>query len=318
MREACFWRVEYLQKMPFEETRIFPRQMHASGGMMTGEIDGPDYHDDREYFSRSDLATFATSRSAFKRQRDAGKGKPGKESDVLKIGSGTHAIALRDTIELDRVKMIPETALSAKGKRQGNAFTKFRLKNRGKRLYLPAQWELCQRIAGELDRVPIAETSAGRKITVGDLAKNPKAEREVEFRWTEILPCRLKADLVLELPDQVLCIDLKTARSVAERSFWSEVAKRKLWLQVAHYSAGLAAKYGKPVRFIFCAIEKVEPFAAECFELDRESAEIAKAGRLKILEQLAECLESGVFQDPPKPGGIKVLKLTAADMGIAV
>lgn len=273
-----------------------------------------DYHSDRDFISRSDLVEFAFSRKGFKRRRDLKQ----QDNDVLRIGKGTHAIALKDTIELSKVMLIPDSALSSKGARVGNAWTKFRLKHRGKTLMLPKQWDLCNKIADELARVKIAESADGKEITVGDFVKHPKAMREVEHRWNDILPCRLKADLVLELPDQVICLDLKTARSVEERRFWAEIQKRKLWLQPAHYSAGLEDKFKKPVRFVFVAIEKIEPYASEIFELDAESIEIAKRGRLALLEQLKECLETGVFQDPPKSGGIKVLKFTAADMGIAV
>jgi len=283
-----------------------------AGGLAT-----VDYHSDFDFVSRSDLTTFATSRKQFKRRRDL---KVVDDNDILRIGKGTHAIALRDTIELSKVVLIPESVLSSRGQRRGNDWTKFRLKseNRGKTLLLPKQWELCNRIADELQRVRIAETPEGVPITVGDFVQNPKAEREVEHRWTDVLPCRLKADLILELPGQVICLDLKTARSVDERRFWGEIAKRKLWLQVAHYSAGLEQKFGKPCRFVFVAIEKTEPYESGLFELDAESVELAKRARLKLLEDLKECFATGVFQDPPKPGGINVLKFTADDLGIAV
>ena len=280
------------------------------------ELIGPavDYHSDFEFISRSDLATFAFSRREFKRRRDQ---KRTDDNDILRIGKGTHAIALRDTIELDRVKLIPESALSTNGQRRGNAWTKFRLKNRGKTLFLPKQWELCQRIAAEFERVKIAETPGGDPITVGDFVKNPNAQREVEHLWNDVLPCRLKADLVFELPDVVICLDLKTARSVEESRFRSEIRKRKLWLQVAHYSAGLEDKFGKPVRFVFVAIEKAEPYPADIFELDPPAVELAKRGRVALLEELRGCLETGVFLDPPK-GGIKLLSFTPDDFGIVV
>jgi hypothetical protein len=277
-----------------------------------------DYHSDTDYISRSDLAVFATSRRQFKRRRDANIKDDDK--DVLRIGKGTHAVALKDAIELNKIVLIPDSALSRSGRRSGNDWTRFRLKteNRGKTLLLPKQWELCQQIADSLQKIDIAETADGRKLNLEHLLADPRAERECEHRWADILPCRLKADLVLELPDSVLCIDLKTAFSVDERKFWKEVRDRKLWLQVAHYSAGLENKFGKPVRFIFVAIEKTGYHDADIFELDSEAVQIAKRGRLMLLEQLKECLETGAFIDPPKAEGIKMLSLTAADMGIDI
>lgn len=281
-----------------------------------------DYHADREHVSRSDLATFDFSRRLFKRRRD-GESEP--ERDELRIGKGTHAIALRDTLEIQKIKEIPSTVLSVKGARQGNAFTTFRLKNRGKLLLLPKQYELCQAIAQSFDEVEVAETSEGAPITVGDLVKDPRSLKEWEHRWKEILPCRMKADLVFpigdpERPSQVICLDLKTARSRDRRAFKHEVLNRKLWLQDAHYSAGLADKFKCPIRFIFVVIEKAFPHRAELFELDPEARELAAAGRRRILGELAECLQTGVFVDRPsgKRRPIRSISLTAAEMGFAV
>jgi len=274
-----------------------------------------DYHSDRDYVSRGDLVTFAFSRKEFKRKREQ---NINDDNDILRIGKGTHAVALKDTIELSRIKMIPDEVLSSSGQRRGNDWTRFRLKHRDKTLLLPKQWNLCNRIAEELQRIPIAETADGKSINVGDFVNNPKALREHEYRWNDVLPCRLKADLVLELPDLVVCLDLKTARSVDQKQFRGEIVKRKLWLQVAHYSAGLEHEFKKPVRFVFVAIEKTEPYLADLFDFDKEAVELAKRGRVALMEQLKECLATGVFQDPPKDSGIKTFSFTAADFGIAV
>lgn len=273
-----------------------------------------DYHSDRDHASRSDLVQFAFSPKGYKRRRDLNKPE---DKEVFRIGTGTHAVALKDTIGLNNILLVPDEVLSANGQQRGNAFTKFRLKHRGKTLLTAKQWELCNKVADQLQRVEVAQTASGRSITVGDFVANPDAQRELEVRWNEIIPCRLKADLVVELPDLVICLDLKTARSVEPRAFWREIQKRKLWLQVAHYSAGLEQKFKKPVRFVFVAIEKTEPYDADLFEMGKEAVALAKRGRLALLEQLRECQETGVFIDPPKPGGIKVLEFTAADMGIA-
>jgi hypothetical protein len=278
------------------------------------ESDQVDYHSDFDHVSRSDLVIFATSRRRYKRKRDAKKADD--DNDALRIGRGTHAISLRDAIELGKIKLIPESALSATGKRQGNGYREFCRQNRGKTLLLPAQYELCQRISDALHQVEIAETPEGDDITVADLVENPEAKREVEYRWDEILPCRLKADLVLDCGPYVICLDLKTARSVHRRRFFDEIRDRKLWLQVAHYKAGLERKYKKPVRFIFVAVEKSDPHEAEMFELDEQATALAMSRRLELLKQLKECQETGIFEDPKRGKKINKVFLSAEDMGI--
>lgn len=279
-----------------------------------------DYHSDRDHVSRSDLALFDWSRSAYKRRQDNPDLNVDDDKTELKIGTGTHAVTLKVATELDKVKLIPAAALNSAGHKKGNNWTRFRLnsENRGKTLLLPKQWELCQQVGAALEAVELAQTAGGEPITIGKLVKDPRAERELEWRWTDVLPCRIKADLVIPLPNEIICIDLKTARSVDERQFRTEIKERKLWLQVAHYSAGLEDKYDRPVRFVFAAVEKKFPHKADVFELEPETVAIAKLGRLALLEQLKQCRESGRFIDPPRDTGIKRVRLTAADMGVAV
>lgn len=286
----------------------------SSAITLAGDHDS--YHSDLDYVSRSHLATFDFSRKLYKRRVIDGNGEA--ERDELRIGKGTHAIALRDTLELNKIVEIPPSALSKNGARVGNRFTRFHLKNRGKLLMLPKQFQLCQEIARSFDEVEVAKDPIGNPVTIGDLVRDTRALKEFEHRWNDILPCRLKADLVLPLEDHTICLDLKTARSTEWREFRREVIKRRLWIQVAHYSAGLVDKFKKPVRFVFVVVEKTFPHRAELFELDPETTAAAHVRRSKILEELKECLQTGEFAEPMRANRrpIRSLRITPAEMGI--
>lgn len=270
------------------------------------------YHSDRTCVSRGDLALFASSRRQYKIQRVDNDFKQ-EESVALKVGTATHAIALKDAFELDRLMMIPEEVANAKGKGSKNLKTRFRLKHRDKNLLTPGQFRNCEQLAANLLEVPVIEGE--QTITIGDLVNHPKIEREFEWRWEDILPCRLKADLVVPLKDLTICIDLKTSKDISERAFRAEVKHRRLWLQSSHYESGLIDAFKNPVRFVFVAIEKTGMFNCEKFELDDETKELAREGRTWLLNELKTCMESGVFIDP-KPEGIKSVRLSRADMGI--
>lgn len=273
-----------------------------------------DYHSDTTHVSRSDLCLFAISRRRYKRAKDRAESSA-DEKGCFRIGTGTHALTLKDPWGLANLAEIPAGALK-NGRRIGNAFTKFKHQHKGKTLLKSAEFETCMRLSDSLLKLSPATTPDGQPIRIADLVSSNMSRVECEHRWTDVLPCRLKADLILELHDAIICIDLKTARSISDRAFRTEVFSRKLWLQDAHYSAGLFDLFGKPVRFVFVAVEKTDPFDSEIFELDAETKELAAAARLKLLGELKECLETGVFVDPPKPIGIKSIRGTAEDLGI--
>jgi len=277
------------------------------------------YHDDTDCVSRSDLALFARSRSKFKRHRDHGGTE---ETNDLRIGSGTHAIALKDAIGLDNIREIPRHVMLQRKDgvlvKSGNKFKNWacRAENRGKTLLTPKQWQLCQDVAEAIGRVEVGETPDGKPITVSDLVAREDVLREHEHRWDDILRCRLKADLVLPLPNLTICLDLKTARSASRRSFYQEVVERRLWLQDAHYSSGLEDEFGNPVRFCFVVCEKKPDYDCAIYELEPTTKLLAAEKRLQLLEQLKECNDSGIFVDPPKKMSIQKLILSPEEIGL--
>ncbi len=263
------------------------------------------YHADFQHVSRSQLALFCESRIDCYRQYVSRERGGLEDNDALRVGTGTHAVALRDALAIRNMVEVPASALDRAGKRAGNAWVKFRLKNQGKTLLLPKQFQLCRDLAEALELSP-----------VGDILRHPEARRELEHRWSGAagLKCRLKADLVLPGLDEVVCVDVKTARSIHPRAFRSEVKHRLLWLQDAHYSEGLEDLYGLPVRFVFAAVRKSWPHRVKVFELT-EGARIAARRRYRVvMGELAECYRSGAWGDQ-NDDMIEQIELSEADLG---
>jgi len=275
---------------------------------MDGVVVG--YHSDTEYWSRSAIVEFAQGRedadfTPFFRRWISRVDPRGDDTDALRVGKGTHAIALKDALEMPKMVRIPDAVLSPSGRRSGNAWTKFRIKNAGKTLLTSQQFALCERLADAL------------RDKVGNLIDHPAAKRELEHRWLQNgLPCRLKADLVVpDIDGETYCIDLKTARSVNRRALRSEIRDRKLWLQDAHYSAGLRDLYGMPVRFLFAAVEKHGCHRVKVLELEPETRHRAADAYGILVEELRDRLDASDWVHPDSDF-VEVITLSERDLGV--
>ena len=250
-----------------------------------------DYHSDFEYISRSMLVDFVDRREKYAAWYVHGEPRPFYESDPMRIGSGTHAISLRDVTGIAKCLEIPADTLDKNGHRTGNNFKRFALKHRGKTLLTPKQWKLCHAISEALHE------------RLGGLINHEVAVREQEHRWTDVetgLKFRSKPDI--EIPDWddgvTLCIDLKVSGSTEPGAFRAEVRRRKLWLQHCHYEAGLEEKYDAPVRFLFACVERHGDHNVAIMELDDETLLVCRRSYAKVKADLAACYESGEWADP--------------------
>ena len=246
------------------------------------------YHQDFEWHSRGMMVDFVWSRGLF-RDRYVTRTKRGiEENDNLRIGKGTHAIALRDGLELQNMRKIPKSALTSNGRKVGNRWTKFcKLdENQGKTLLLEKQYQLCE------------DLSAALHEKIGRLIDDPRSKREWEHRWNGILPYRMKADLVAPELDGMICIDLKTARDIHPLGFRHEVKSRLLWLQAAHYTMGVEDEFQLPCRFIFACVRKQEPHLVKLYEVPESTLAIARRQHRKISLEILRCREENDWREP--------------------
>lgn len=257
-----------------------------------------DYHKNTTHKSRSQIATFAESPRTYEAMHVTKTIEFDEESDALTVGTGTHAIALNDALELDKILIIPDEVLASNGARRGKLWDQFEADNAGLTLMKRDQYELCKNLADAIDR------------EIGSLLRNPRASKEKEYYWhLNGHDLRCKLDYVIpmaggifpdpwEIPHQIV-IDLKTAAEIDQWSFQREVKNRRLWLQDAIYSECVEQDTNQPVRFMFAVVHKKAPFRVRLRELgatDRNAARIRMydlLSELKVREESGDWSESG-------------------------
>lgn len=253
----------------------------------SGDYDVPPeltYHQ-RPEVSRGMLATLAESPRLYERTYVTRECEP-QSNDNLTIGTGTHAICLKDAIELDKFLLIPKSVLTSNGQRRGKKWDQFVADNPGKTLLLESQFEFCKLLSARLTEA------------VGAFINNPRSLLEHEVYWNHRgCDCRAKLDIVCPTPTGRIVIDLKTASDISQWGFRKEVRNRRLWLQDAHYSVGAEAEFGEPVRFLFAVAEKSEPFRVRIRELHEDDKARAKRRHNELTEEVMRRKESGDYSE---------------------
>lgn len=111
--------------------------------------------------------------------------------------------------------------------------------------------------------------------------------------WTDLqtgLECKCKPDF-MRVGETIDCYDLKISEN-PDPKVWSRIARRlKYYLQVAHYSNGLAHVYSRPVTFTFVVVESKAPHRITKFKFDDISMERANESYVKLLSELARRIE---------------------------
>lgn len=110
--------------------------------------------------------------------------------------------------------------------------------------------------------------------------------------------------LTRDLNDLTTIVDLKTCGfgDASETVFAREIAKWKYHQQAAFYLDLFGASF-----FLFIAVEKVAPFAVNCFRLDEESLAKGRAANAAALASIAAAEASGEWS--AYPHGLHTLTL---------
>jgi hypothetical protein len=255
-----------------------------------------DYHS-HPAISRSDLVLFAKSRRRFEHKKIKGLDVDPEDTEALRVGTGTHAIALKDMLTLETIKNIPKSVLNADGHKKGKAWTDFAesIEGDGNTWLKQDEWDECQRLSDAIN---------DEELGLGSMIHGPRAEREKEIYWihqTEngVIECRCKLDVLVSVPggyldppwdiDHKLILDLKTTQSIDEWLWKREVEKRMLWVQDAHYTAGAATTTVLPIRFAFVLVEKGDPPRVRMRELHPDDRIVAMNRTKEILSQMQMC-----------------------------
>ena len=142
------------------------------------------------------------------------------------------------------------------------------------------------------------------------LIEDANALREHELYWTHSrtgLSLRCKLDLLATYKDDLVIPDLKTCAD--NERFPDQVKRSKLWLQVAHYRAGVKHHYQREALFWFAVVEKSPPFKVWHYMLDEYALKLADEKYEALLDELKRRIDDNDWAEPGEDG----IQLTVKD-----
>ena len=246
-----------------------------------------DYHADYSAVSCSMLKLFRRSRVEYNLTYNTRELPPWQPTPPALLGTVLHAMLLENVPLDDLVLCYPQDVLNVNGGLIGKRAAEFRASH-------PANVFMKEEEYGTIQ--------AGVKAVMGrpEIRDMLAAASHKEHRFDSDLlglPCKCLVDIAGDLGDYIAIYDLKFSLNVDPES-WRRTSRRlAYWAQDAHYSKVLEAKYGKPVRFRFLAIEIKPPFRVQWYWYEPRSREIAFDEHKRLLLALRECQETGVWSD---------------------
>ena len=244
------------------------------------------YHNDFSSISKTMLSCYHTSVADFHRYYVARIAKPPQPKASV-IGSIAHTVLL-DGRQLDDVACVyPQECLKSNGAINPKP------SNEWIATLEPWQYPVKQKVREQV----AAMLGEIRKHEVVSLVESATA-REHPVYWHDEssgLDCRMRADFFHDMDEYAICYDLKFTAQIY--AFPNVMRSFKYWMQDAHYSRGLGQHLGKPVKFVFFAIQDTPPFQVFRYEYDQLSRETYAAKTCKLLRELAERYQTNDWVD---------------------
>lgn len=164
----------------------------------------------------------------------------------------------------------------------------FERANRGRKLLRSRDGLACVSIATALRGGSAAATliQAGR--------------HEVSLLWRDEgtgLLCKARADVLGEGRHGPLIIDLKSTQNAQPHAFSRSISRDGLYMQAAHYLAGLDALGHPGGQFLFVAYETSPPFWSSVHRLSTRFIDLARQERETLLQAYRFCEENGAWPD---------------------
>jgi hypothetical protein len=129
---------------------------------------------------------------------------------------------------------------------------------------------------------------------------------ELSIYWNDFgISCKARLDRVIPLKEETLVLDLKTTDNVSVDKFQSKLVDLGYDFQAAWYSHAAELAYGKPVRFIFVAVERNDPHTIDMFEVPDFMVQEARFKNEKALKILKECRKTNEW--PTRQPTLKML-----------
>jgi len=125
-----------------------------------------------------------------------------------------------------------------------------------------------------------------------------KAEQSVFWEWDGDW-YRARPDFMDDLPrdgrDYLIVVDYKSTPDASTRGFEKSIVNFGYHVQAAHYSSGVTAVTGMPVKFLFIAQEKTAPYLVNVIELSSELLLIGSERMDRAMHVWRECRRTGIW-----------------------
>lgn len=263
-------------------------QLEAITGQTTDAT--RNYFADYSAWSQSMCKTFLDRRRlahAYYVERSAAE--PSDKSPYRK-GTALHSAILEPDLFAAMVRKWPHGLLSADGGIRSKEAKDYRdsMASAGMILLKDAEYDAVQCMAASVQKV------CGTWL-------NGDAKKEHTIYWTDTdsgLPCKLRLDWWMELPESNIVIDLKTSADASPEGFRSSVKRFRYWFQDDHYSSGVTGQNGKPTEFYFAVVDVDFPHTTALYRIDEETKRHASEKRRRTLAEIAQCHVSGDWREP--------------------
>jgi PDDEXK-like domain of unknown function (DUF3799) len=216
-----------------------------------------------------------------------------EDSQALKIGTLTHMAALQPQQYDKTVRVAPDVDRRTKdGKAIWEAFTA---------TLEPHQMAIKKDESDMIQSMALAASEA-LKSRIPDADKGKWHVEEPLYSTYKGKPIKGRPDLVIEFADGLkIIVDIKTTKDASPKAFAKDVSNFKYYLQDAWYKQLTGA-----TRFLFIALEKVEPFDYAIYELDEDAINLGRGQMDLAMDIFSNCMTFQNYPGYPK----EILKLT--------
>ena len=241
---------------------------------------------DRDYFAINLPSSSTTKNLMTQTNCQAGWERENKEdndNDAFAIGALVHAMILTPkAVETDFIRTAAIDRRTTAGKLAHDTLQK-RAALSGARIVTDEQFSQASEMVDAVRRHPAAtaliDAITGAEITIiGTMSGRP---------------AKAKIDAIIDRPDGIMIIDLKTTISAAPNDFATSAARFGYFHQAAWYRAMVEEAMGRPVaEFVTIAIEKTAPYQVALYAYPEMAIEIASR-RIPALVRRWWDIESG-------------------------
>ena len=240
------------------------------------------YHDNREYISKSRLSNMSVCPQYFKWCDD----NPKETTDDLVCGSAFHKWVLeKDTFDTEFV-VCPAFDKRFKSQKEQARELEEMAKEQGKQIISEVQFKTIEAMKKHI-------------LANEQIKKLLNGEHEKSFYFIDDLTeekCKARPDCYRVVKDRVLITDLKTCRSAIREDFMRDVVKYGYDLQAYMYSLAVSKCLNVPIEnidFVFVAIEKTEPYLSYFCCADSTILQRGEAIFRKYIGIYHQCRETG-------------------------